>query len=104
LPQFQLAIDAPPPADNIEELFEAGEHYAVGVVAVGTTTTDYTVATQWYGVDFDRVVIYLPEATRPGGILEAFLHGSQSAGFHVYSVKRLTQPEREAALACLNAL
>jgi len=101
-PQFKLTVYNPPP-DEIYDEFD-GERYTVGLVAVGTPTSDYTQPTQWYGVDFDRVVVYLPEATKVGGVVEAFLHGPQTAGFHVFTVKRLTEQERQAVLDCINAL
>jgi hypothetical protein len=102
LPQFSLSIYDPPPAEFTDVI--DGESYTVGLVAVGSTTTDFTQADQWYGTDFDRVVVYLPDGTKPGGTLEAFLHGAQTPGFHVYSVKRLTEAERQARLDCVNAL
>lgn len=101
-PQFELSIYNPPPDDMLDDL--DGEKYGVALVAVGSEGTDYTVRTDWRGVDFDRVVVYLPEATVPGATLEAFLHGPQTAGFHVYTVHRLTEDERQQRLACVNAI
>lgn len=104
-PQFQLSIHSPPPADILDQMPETeGESYGVGFVVVGTEGTDYTVRTDWYGIDYDRVVIYLPEDTRPQRGLEGLLHGSQGAGFHVYRVYRLTEDERQERLACVNRI
>jgi hypothetical protein len=101
-PQFRLSIHTPPPDDELDEL--DGERYGVALVAVGTVGTDYTKQTNWFGVDFERVVVYLPQDTLAGKTLEAFLHGPQSRGFHVYSVHRLTEEERAQRLACVNQI
>lgn len=101
-PQFQLSIYSPPPDDQLDDL--DGELYGVGLVAVGTEGTDYTRHTDWRGVDFNRVVVYLPEDTKPDKTLGAFLHGPQTKGFHVYDVHRLTEAERQQRLACVNMI
>jgi len=101
-PQFKLSIYSPPADDEMDDW--DGEKYGVGLVVVGSEGTDYSLRTDWRGVDFNRVVVYLPEATKPGKTLEAFLHGPQTAGFHVFDVKRLTEEERQQRLACVNAL
>jgi hypothetical protein len=48
--------------------------------------------------------VYLPNDTVPGATLEAFLHGPQQAGFHVYDVHHLTEAERQQRLACVNMI
>ncbi len=101
-PQFRLSIYSPPPDEMLDDL--DGELYGVGMVAVGTEGTDYTRRTDWRGVDFGRVVVYLPEDTKPGKTLEAFMHGPQTKGFHVYTVHRLTEEERQQRLACVNMI
>jgi hypothetical protein len=108
-PQFTLSIHSPPPGDLLDPpddwLAEwDGQHYGVGLVVVGNEGIDYKIRTDWRGVDFDRVVIYLPEDTVPGGMIEAFLHGPQTEGFHVYTVKRLTEAERQQRLDCVNMI
>lgn len=99
-PNFTLSVFSPPPDAVLEEI--DGEHYAIGFVVVGSVGTDYRVHTNWHGVDYDRIVIYLPEDTAVEGTLGYLLHGAQPAGFHVYTVKNLTEPERQAKLDCIN--
>lgn len=101
-PHFQIAIYSPPPADWTDEF--DGDEYGIGFVVVGTSETDFTSRSQWYGVDLARVVVYLPKATQPGSTIEGFLHGPAAAGFHIYSVKRLTEVERQERLACVNMI
>jgi hypothetical protein len=101
-PSFALSVYSPPP-DDAYDLME-GERYTVGLLAVGEASTDFTDPRSWYGVDFNQVVVYLPDGTQADGALEAMLHGAQPPGFHVYRVKRLTEVERQGVLDCINAL
>jgi hypothetical protein len=104
--QFTLSIYSPPPDDILEMLaFLENRPIGMGLVVVGSTETDFTNKTEWRGADLDHMVLYFPEAPPADSALTAFLHGPPpTAGFHLYTVKRLTEEERQQRLACVNAL
>jgi hypothetical protein len=101
-PQFKLSIYTPPPDDALDAL--DGDRFGVGLVVVGTPDTDYTARTGWKGVELQHVVMYLPAEPAEGSTLGGFLHGANTKGFHIFDVKRLTEPERQQRLACVNAI
>lgn len=104
--QFTLSIYSPPPDDILEMngLLE-NRPFGMGLVVVGSTTSDFTDKTQWRGADLDHMVLYFPEAPPADSVLTAFLHGpAPTAGFHLYTVTRLTEEQRQQRLACVNAL
>lgn len=105
--QFTLQIFSPPPDDIMEmHAFLDNIPFGIGLVVVGTTATNFTSMTDWRGADLDHMVLYFPEAPPEDSALTAFLHGpsAPTAGFHLYTVKRLTEEERQARLACVNAM
>lgn len=105
--QFTLDIYSPPP-DNILEVQPELESRPIGMglVVVGSAGSDFTDMTKWRGADLDHMLIYFPEAPAPDGVLSAFVHatGATTAGFHLYTVKRLTDAERQQRLDCVNAM
>ena len=104
--QFKLSIYSPPPDDILEtHAFLENRPIGMGLVVVGSTSTDFTDKTQWRGADLDHMLLYFPEAPPADSALTAFLHGPPpTAGFHLYTVKRLTEEERQQRLDCVNAL
>jgi hypothetical protein len=104
--QFTLSIYSPPPDDILEmHAFLENRPVGMGLVVVGSATTDFTSKTEWRGADLDHMVLYFPEAPPADSALTAFLHGPPpTAGFHLYTVTRLTEDERQQRLACVNAL
>lgn len=105
--QFTLSVYSPPP-DDILETNAILENRAIGMglVVVGSKDSDFTSKTEWRGADLDHMLMYLPEAPPADSVLTAFLHEptAPTAGFHLYTVKRLTEAERQERLDCLNGL
>jgi hypothetical protein len=105
--QFTLSVYSPPP-DDILEMNATLDNilFGMGLVVVGSTTTDFTKMTEWRGADLDHMLLYFPEAPPADSVLTAFLHGpgAPTKGFHLYSVTRLTEAERQQRLACVNAM
>ncbi|HEY6036632.1 MAG TPA: hypothetical protein VIV58_20285 [Kofleriaceae bacterium] len=105
--QFTLSVYSPPPDDILESnAILENRPIGMGLVVVGSTTTDFTDETQWRGADLDHMLLYFPEAPPADSVLTAFLHGAAAptAGFHLYTVTRLTEAEQQQRLDCLNAL
>lgn len=106
LSQFTLSIYSPPP-DSMLEMQPEVDSWPVGMglVVVGNQGADYTDQTQWRGADLDHMLLYFPEAPAADSALTAFLHGpAPTKGFHLYTVTRLTEAERQQRLDCVNAL
>jgi hypothetical protein len=105
--QFTLSVYSPPPDDILEMNAELGNlPLGMGLVVVGSTDTDFTQMTQWRGADLDHMLLYFPAAPPADSALTAFLHGpgAPTAGFHLYTVTRLSEAERQQRLDCVNAM
>lgn len=105
--QFTLDIYSPPPDDILEMHAELENRpFGMGLVVVGSAGTDFTQKTSWRGADFDHMLLYFPEAPPADSVLTAFLHsdGAPTKGFHLYTVTRLTEAERQQRLDCVNAM
>jgi hypothetical protein len=105
--QFTLSIYSPPPDDILEEnAILENRPIGMGLVVVGSQGTDFTDMTKWRGADLDHMLLYFPESPPADSVLTAFLHGpgAPTAGFHLYTVKRLTEAERQQRLDCVNAM
>jgi hypothetical protein len=105
--QFTIDVYSPPP-DDILEMNATLENipFGMGLVVVGSAGTDFTEKTSWRGADLDHMLLYFPESPPADSVLTAFLHGqgSPTKGFHLYTVTRLTEAERQQRLACVNSM
>ena len=105
--QFTLDVYSPPPDDILEMNAELENiPFGMGLVVVGSQGTDFTKMTSWRGADLDHMLLYFPETPPADSVLTAFLHGpgSPTKGFHLYTVTRLTEAERQQRLDCVNAM
>lgn len=95
---FSLSVFSPPSDDVLSDW--DGIKFGAALVAVGPAGEDPTRWQAWRGVEYDRVLVYLPEAPPAGSAVAGLLHGTPTAGFHLYDVRRLTEAERQERLAC----
>jgi hypothetical protein len=58
----------------------------------------------WLGVDFDHVLVYLPEDVTAGSGMAGRLRSTPTAGYHVFSSRKITNEEHSEQLACWNML
>jgi hypothetical protein len=99
---FSLSIFTPPTDDLMTEW--DGIKFGAAFVAVSPAGVDPHEWQRWRGVENDHVLVYLPEAPPAGSDVAALLHGTTSAGFHLYDVRKLTEAERQQRLDCFNQL
>lgn len=104
--RFTLAIYRAPPDDLLDMYATFDMPLGMGLVVVGSAGSNFTDVTTWRGADLDHMVIYFPEAPAADGVVTAFVHAqtAPTKGFHLYTVKRLTDAERQQRVACLNAI
>jgi hypothetical protein len=104
--QFTLDIYRAPPGDILDVNPNLDMPLGMGLVVVGSAGSDFTDVTTWRGADLDHLVIYFREAPAADGVVTAFVHASTAPtrGFHLYTVERLTDAERQQRLACVNAM
>ena len=105
--QFTLDIYSPPPDDILEtNAMLENRPFGMGLVVVGSQGSDFTQMTNWRGADLDHMLLYFPETPPEDSVLTAFLHGpgSPTKGFHLYTVTRLTEAERQQRLDCVNSM
>ncbi|MDQ3365207.1 MAG: hypothetical protein M3680_07250 [Myxococcota bacterium] len=99
---FQLSVFTPP---SDEQMFEwDGIRFGTAFVAATPPGEDPQTWQQWLGTDMDHVLVYLPESPPADSDVAALLRGTPSPGFHLYSVDRVTEAERQERLACRNQL
>lgn len=101
--QFTLEIYSAPP----DEMLEANaildyRQIGMGLVIVGSELWDVRDMTTWRGADLDHMLIYFPESPPADSALTAFVHATTppTAGFHLYTVTRPTEMERQTAKDC----
>lgn len=117
-----IAIDVMLPATFTLDLFTPPEllealPFTMGVVTAATPDADFDLlfaetpdgeihleGTGVLGFDAQHMIVYAPEDIREGEFAAAFLHGSPTAGFHVFDMKCLSDAEKAEVDACIEAL
>ena len=96
---FSLSIFNPP-LDAVMSVWD-GVKFGAALVTVEPTGVDPHEWQMWRGVENDHLLIYLPVTPPAGSAVAGLLHGTPTAGFHLYDVRRLTEAERQQRLACI---
>lgn len=100
---FHLAIYTPPD-DAALNMLPDGSAIGVAYVVAATEGADLSdpeaAEDDLLGMDEAHVVVYLSHDAPAGSEVAAFLHGPQTAGFHIYAGYRLTDIERADREAC----
>lgn len=104
--QFALSIYTPPDAALLNDW--DGVKVGVAYIVAGVPGTDYSddnaVETGLLGMEVDHLLVYVPEAVPAGSQASIILRGTPAAGFHLYSVRKLTEAEQDARAACVDGL
>jgi hypothetical protein len=91
------------PADDMMRAWD-GERAGGAYIVAHHKGTDAKDWDNWLGVDYEHVVIYVPEAAEPGSAIAGLLRSTPEAGFHIYNVRKATEAEYRAQLDCWNRL
>jgi hypothetical protein len=88
------------PGDHVMSEWD-GVKFAAGHIVAAPMGVDAEQWQQWYGVDNNRVIVYVPVTPPPGSVVAGVLKGSPAPGYHLYDVKRLTQAEVQEKYDCI---
>ncbi|HTL36720.1 MAG TPA: hypothetical protein VL326_26480 [Kofleriaceae bacterium] len=104
--QFTLSIYEPPDASLLNDW--EGVHVGVALLVAGVPGTDYSnehaAEAGLLGMEENHLLVYLPQAVPAGSAAAALLHGTPSAGFHLYNVGRISDAEKQQREDCINGL
>jgi hypothetical protein len=99
---FTLKVFTPPTDDMMFDW--DGVKFGTAYIASNPPGEDPQAWQGWLGAEMDHVLVYLPVSPPVGSDVAALLRGTPSAGFHLYNVHQITEPERQQRLACYNTL
>lgn len=96
---FTLSVYTTPRGDVMKEW--DGQNFGAAIIAALPKGVPATEWQQWYGVDNNHVLVYVPEQPLPGSTIAGILHGTPEPGYHLYDVKRLTEAEIQQHYDCI---
>lgn len=96
---FTLTVFTTPTDDVMKEW--DGETFGAAIIAAGPQGVDATEWQQWYGVDMNHVLVYVPAKPAAGSTIAGILHSTPEPGYHVFDVKRLTEEEIQQHYDCI---
>ncbi len=99
---FTLSVFTPPTDDMMWNW--DGVKFGTAYIVSNPPGDDPQEWQRWLGAELDHVLVYVPEPPPAGSDVAALLRGTPTAGFHLYNVHHITEPERQQRLDCRNTL
>ena len=102
--QFTLSIYEPPANELLNDW--NGVKVGVAFIVAGTPGTDYSTdnGTGILGIEDDHLLVYVPAAVPAGSDAAVILRSTPAAGFHLFSVHKLTDAEKATRRTCVDGL
>ena len=88
------------PSDDVLSDWD-GIKFGAAYISAGPVGEDPENWQAWYGAELQHVLVYVPVQPPAGSAVAGLLHGTPTAGFHIYNARRLSEAERQQRLDCV---